>query len=729
MEEIVEVILKGFPQGRKENLVPILQSIQSRHGFLTDEHLQKVSKHLNIPINKIYGVATFYDQFRFKPAKDNAPPVQKKDILPGVLPSSDITFLMDKVLKNMSDDYRKEDRERLILLRKEKVAGPVIFIGTGSCGLHAGAGQTLEAIRKFVDENNSDAEIIEVGCIGICSEEPVMDVQIPGKSRISFKQVTPDKVQDILYSIFNRTVTFESLLGQYKSTISELWPNVPLMEQLPWFAIQQRNILKNTGITSPASIADYLALGGYKSLFKTVLSYIPSKVCDIIEQSELRGRGGAGYSTGKKWRITLTTAGDEKYLICNADESDPGAFMDRAIIEGDPHRLIEGIAIAAYAIGANNAYIYIRSNYPRAVELLEEAIRQAKEFEILGQNIFGSGFNLSISIHQGAGAFICGEETALISSFEGKRGLPRTKPPYPAEAGLFGKPTVVNNVETLVNVPSILENGPEWFKSIGTKTSKGTKIFSLKGDLKRTGFIEIPMGTRLRDIIYKIGGGPEENKTIKSVQIGGPMGIFLPENELDIEIGYESMDEVSAILGSGGLTVLDETTCMVDQSRLYMEFLQNESCGKCIPCREGSIRMLEILESITKRPREDSSHETLERFKGVVHIENLAQVIRSTSLCGLGQKAPNLIISSLKWFSEEFEEHIFNRTCPAGVCRNLRTFRIDVESCNGCNICQRKCPENAIIGIIKLPHFIVEEKCNGCGICFESCKFNAIVIK
>jgi NADH:ubiquinone oxidoreductase subunit F (NADH-binding)/Pyruvate/2-oxoacid:ferredoxin oxidoreductase delta subunit len=519
------------------------------------------------------------------------------------------------------------------------------------------------------------------------------------------------------------------LLGQYKSTRNEHWSNVPFIDQLPWFNKQQRNILKNTGIISPVSIADHISRGGYKSLYKTLLNYIPSKVCDIIEQSELRGRGGAGYLTGKKWRVALTTAGDEKYLICNADESDPGSFMDRAIIEGDPHRLLEGIAIAAYAIGANNAYIYIRSNYPRTIELLEETVRQAREYEVLGQNIFGSGFNLNIHIQKGAGAFICGEETALINSLEGRRGLPRTKPPYPAESGLFGKPTVVNNVETLVNVPSIIENGPAWFKNFGTKSSRGTKVFSLKGNLKRTGFIEIPMGIKLRDIIYEIGGGPRENKTIKAVQVGGPMGIFLPEQELNLEVGYESMDDKNIILGSGGLTVLDENTCMVDQSRLYMEFLQNESCGKCIPCREGSIRMLEILEMITKRPREDSSFETLERFKGVIQIENLAQVIKSTSLCGLGQNAPNLIISSLTWFREEFEEHIFNRFCPSGICRNLRTFRIDVESCNGCNICQKRCPENAIIGIIKLPHFIVEEKCNGCGICFEVCKFNAIFFK
>ena len=429
MEDPVESILKNFPPNRKENLVPILQSIQGLNGFLSDTSIQRVGKYLNIPSNKIYGVATFYDQFRFKPDREKQPEIKRKSMNPLILFPAEKSFLLEKVMKNMTDEFRKEDQEKLLLLRKEKVTTPVIFLGTGSCGLGAGANQTLEAINKYISGHKENANLVEVGCIGLCSEEPIMDVQLPGKARISFKQVTPEKVPDILDSIFNKTLNFDSVLGQYRNAQNEGWPNVPYIDQLPWFALQQRDLLRNTGIISPISISDYMARGGYRSLFKTVLNYIPSKVCDIIEQSELRGRGGAGYFTGKKWKLALTTAGEEKYLICNADESDPGAFMDRAIIEGDPHRLLEGIAIAAYAIGANNAYIYIRSNYPRAVELLEEALRQAKEYEILGQNIFGSGFNLTIHIHQGAGAFICGEETALINSLEGKRGLPRTKPP------------------------------------------------------------------------------------------------------------------------------------------------------------------------------------------------------------------------------------------------------------------------------------------------------------
>jgi NADH:ubiquinone oxidoreductase subunit F (NADH-binding)/NADH:ubiquinone oxidoreductase subunit E/Pyruvate/2-oxoacid:ferredoxin oxidoreductase delta subunit len=729
MEQSVESILKKYPPGRKEHLVPILQSVQKHDGYLSEETLQKVGKHVGIPINKIYGVATFYDQFRFKPGGKKDLESGRRSIGIAPVPHEYKTFLLEKVLKNIGDDFRKEDNEKLLVLRKEKVTKPIIYVGTGSCGQNSGALETYQAIQHFLAENNIDADLTEVGCLGLCSEEPIVDVQLPGKARISFRNITSEKIDGLLASVLSKNPDPKDILGQYRSNRNEAWPDVPFIEQLPWFALQQRTLLKNTGIISPLSIAEYMANGGYKSLFKTVLNYIPSKVCDIIEQSELRGRGGAGYFTGKKWKLALNTAGEEKYLICNADESDPGAFIDRAIIEGDPHRLLEGIAIASYAIGANNAFIYIRSNYPRAVEILEEAIVQAKEYEILGQNVFGSGYNLSITIHQGAGAYICGEETAMINSFEGKRGLPRTKPPYPAEYGLFGKPTVVNNVETLVNVPLIIEKGPSWFKNTGTKTSKGTKIFSLKGNISRSGFVEIPMGIKLRNIIYDIGGGTRDGKSVKAVLVGGPMGVFLSEPELDLEVGYESLDEVRVVLGSGGITVLDESVCMVNQSLQFMDFLQKETCGKCIPCREGSRRMFEILESISKRPRGETSHETLERFKGIVQLENLAKVIQSTSLCGLGQKAPNLIISSLNRFREEFEEHIFDRRCNANVCRNLRTFQVDVEKCNGCNVCQKKCPENAIIGTIKYPHFIVEDKCNGCGICFDCCKFSAIIIK
>ncbi|MDP4281066.1 MAG: NADH-ubiquinone oxidoreductase-F iron-sulfur binding region domain-containing protein [Bacteroidota bacterium] len=639
------------------------------------------------------------------------------------------SFLIDSVLTNLANDYSKEDSEKLSILRREKVIKPTVFIETGTSGIASGAMETLEAVEKYIKDHSIDADIVEVGSNGFWTEEPILDVQIPGKARLSFGRVTADRVDDLLSSVLNKTVNYESILGQYKNPKQEMWANIPFIHLHPFFINQQRVILKDTGVISPHSIEDYIANGGYRSFYKIVLNYTPVNVCDLMEQSELRGRGGGGYLTGKKWKNALNTEGEQKYIICNAEESDPGAFMDRALAEGDPHRLLEGIAIAAYAVGAGNAYIYVRSDYSRAVNILREAIRQAKEYNILGQNVFESGFSINIHIVQSAGAFVCGEETALIRSLESKRGMPWSKPPYPTETGLFNRPTVVNNVETLVNVPAIVENGPAWFRTLGSPSSRGTKLFSLAGKVNRKGFIEVPMGTTFRDIVYEIGNGAPEGRKIKAIQIGGPLGICLPESRLDVSTGFESLRELGATIFSGGLVILDEKVCMVHMTKYYMDFLRNETCGKCIPCREGTRRIYEILEAITRKPREESNHETLERFKGVVQLENLANVIHDTSLCGLGQNASNPVLSALKWFREEFEEHIFDRRCATGTCRGLRTFRIDPDSCNGCNICQKKCPENAIIGVPKNPHFIVDEKCTGCGICFESCKFNAIFIK
>ncbi len=638
-------------------------------------------------------------------------------------------FLVEKILKSYSTIFDKANSDRLALVKRDKVIHPVIYIGTGTCGLIAGAGNTLTAVEQYLEKNNLDAEIIHVGCIGLCSMEPLLDVQLPGKSRISFHHATEDIVEVLLDAVFHHLLLEETVLGQYKHPGHEDWANMPYVLQMPFFALQHRNILRNSGIISPWSVDDYIAHGGYRSLYKTVLNYTSDKVCEIVDQSELRGRGGGGYPTGKKWALALGTGSDQKYLICNADESDPGAFMNRAIIEGDPHRVIEGIAISAYAIGASNAYIYVRSDYEQSLVILEKALSQAKEYGFVGENIFNSGFNLHIHIRQGAGAFVCGEETALIASIEGKRGIPQSKPPFPAEKGLFGHPTIVNNIETLANIPSIMENGPGWFKSIGIRESRGTKIFSIAGKATHTGFIEIEMGTTISDIVVSIAGGTKGNKQLKAVQFGGPSGVCLPVQDLNTPVGYESLRALGSSLGLGGIIILDEDTCMVNLSKYFMEFLQKESCGKCIPCREGTRRMRNILEEITRRPREDSSHETLERFKGVVELESLAEVIRDTSLCGLGRNAPNPVLSSLKWFREEYEEHIFDRKCKAGICHDLRTFFIDVEACNGCNICKKKCPENAIIGSVKLPHFIVESKCTGCGICFDCCKFNAIYFK
>jgi NADH:ubiquinone oxidoreductase subunit F (NADH-binding)/Pyruvate/2-oxoacid:ferredoxin oxidoreductase delta subunit len=638
-------------------------------------------------------------------------------------------FLTEKVLKNYSGNYEKAVQEQLAQIRREKPAHPVIYLGTGSCGLTAGAGDTRQAIIRYLEKNNTDAYVVEVGCLGLCSSEPIMDVQLPGKARLSFHHVTADRVDDVLGSAFHHQVSPEMILGQYRNPVHEVWPNLPFLDQLPFLVHQQRIILRNSGIISPLLISDYLANGGYKSLYKTVLNYTADKVCEIVETSELRGRGGGGFPTGKKWRIAQNTGSDQKYLICNADESDPGAFMNRAIIEGDPHRVLEGITIAAYAIGAQNAFIHVRSDYTHSIAILELAVREAKACGIIGENIFGSGFGLNIHIRRGAGAYVCGEETALISSLEGKRGIPQTKPPYPAEKGLGGHPTIVNNIETLANIPAILENGPNWFKSIGTKESKGTKIFSITGKSVNTGFIEVPMGIPLSTVVRDIAGGVRNHKQLKAIQLGGPSGVCIPLKDLDTPVGYESLNEIGCSLGLGGMVVLDEDTCMVNLSRYFIEFLQKESCGKCIPCREGTRRMLQILDEVTRRPREESSHETLERFKGMMELESLAEVIRDTSLCGLGQNAPNPVLSSLKWFRDEYEEHIFDRKCRAGRCHDLRTFIIDTDICNGCNICFRKCPESAIIGTQRQPHFIIEAKCTGCGICFDSCKFNAIYFK
>lgn len=638
-------------------------------------------------------------------------------------------FLIEKVVKNYSGLYDPATAAALAKIKREKVSRPVIYIGMGTCGLIAGADKTYKAVGKYLQEKKIDGEMVSVGCLGLCTAEPIMDVQLPGKTRISFQHATEEKVEDMLDAVFHHTLLDENAIGQYRLPSAAEWGGLPFIDQLPFFALQRRNILRNIGIISPFDIHDYIARGGYRSLFKTVLNYTPVKVCEIVDQSGLRGRGGGGYPTGKKWSVALNAGSDQKYLICNADESDPGAFMERALLEGDPHRIIEGIAIAAYAIGASKAFIYIRSEYNHGLKIIQNALQQAKEYGFLGENIFGSGVNISIYIRQGAGAFICGEETALIASLEGKRGTPHEKPPYPAEKGLFGRPTIVNNVETIANIPSILENGPAWFKSIGSNGNTGTKIYSITGNCINSGIIEIALGTKLSDIVYSIAGGIKNGKQLKAVQLGGPSGVFIPPLQLDTPIGFESLQEIGASLGSGGMIILDENTCMVNLSKYFMEFLQKESCGKCIPCREGTKRMLEILEGVTRRPKEGNTHETLERFKGMVQLENLAEVIRDTSLCGLGKNAPNPVLSSLKWFREEYEEHIFDRVCQAGACHNLRTFFIDVDLCTGCNVCLKKCPENAIIGSVKMPHFIVEQKCTGCGICFDSCKFSAIYYK
>jgi NADH:ubiquinone oxidoreductase subunit F (NADH-binding)/Pyruvate/2-oxoacid:ferredoxin oxidoreductase delta subunit/(2Fe-2S) ferredoxin len=619
--------------------------------------------------------------------------------------------------------------KQLKVLRRDNVSVPVIFIGTGTCGLGAGAGKTKLTAQDYLTRHSIDATIIDVGCIGLCSSEPLMDIQLPGRKRISFEKVTSDKVDAILDKVFNNELPGNPVLGQFDLGEGEAWDGVPFMNEHPFFAPQTRVVLQNCGIIDPSSIEEYIAHGGYHTLVKTLQTKTPEEVCIIAEESGLRGRGGGGFPSGRKWSLAHQEQADQKYLICNADEGDPGAFMDRAVIEGDPHRLIEGMTIAAYAIGASKAYVYIRAEYPLAVKRLKNAISQAYDLGLLGSNVAGTSFSFDLLIKMGAGAFVCGEETALIHSIEGKRGMPRPRPPFPSTSGLFGKPTVINNVETFANVPAIFAKGAAWYSSIGTATSKGTKVFALSGKINLTGLVEIPMGTSIRDIIFKIGGGIRNDKKFKSVQIGGPSGGCITEQNLDIQIDYESLLKVGAMMGSGGLVVMDEDTCMVDVAKFFMDFIQRESCGKCIPCREGTRRMLEILESITKKPQNGNGYDALERFKGVMQLEKLGKIIKETSLCGLGQSAPNPVLSTLRWFRDEYEAHIYERICPAGACTDLRIFHIDVDKCTGCTVCSKKCPTGAIIGAKKTPHFIVEDKCIGCGSCQEACKFDAIYIK
>lgn len=638
-------------------------------------------------------------------------------------------FLVEKVLAVKADIKEREIADNLALMRHDTVNKPLVFIGSGTCGMVAGAGETYQNTVKYLSEKNIEAEIIKVGCIGLCSYEPVVDIQLPGKARISFRNITGDMVETLLDDVFNSEIPQELVIGQFSNERHNRWGNVPVISELPFFKFQHRIVLANCGIGNPDSISDYIARGGYHTYLKCIRNYTAEKICGIVDQSGLRGRGGGGYPTGRKWLTAHNAVSDQKYLICNAAESDPGAFMDRAIIEGDPHLLLEGLAIAAYSVGATKAYIYVMDEYSQAFTKLQQALGQMKEFGFTGYNVFDSGIDLRITLVKGPGAFVCGEETALINSIEGKRGMPRTKPPFPAIEGLFGKPTVINNVETLANVPYILRHGPQQFNTIGIPNARGTKVFALSGKAMVTGLVEVPMGTKIRDIIFKIAGGIKEGKDFKAVQLGGPSGSCIPVQQLDLQVDYETLWDAGAIIGSGGMIVMDENTCMVDMAKFFMNFLQKESCGKCIPCREGTRRIHEILENITRRPTGESGFEVLERFKGIMQLADLSEVIRDTSLCGLGQTAPNPLLSAMKWFREEFEEHVFDRKCRAGVCKELRLFSIEVDKCTGCVACLRKCPVNAIVGQPRQPHFIIEDKCIGCGICFDVCKFVAVKLK
>jgi len=622
-----------------------------------------------------------------------------------------------------------EEKELLLLLSRKRVERPLVMVNSSISGVVAGALETREAIRSYAAERALDVEICETGSLGLSSEEPLVAVQLPGRTRLYFRRVSADKVAHLLDDLRHAVVPESLLVGQLRREGQETWPEVPFLDEIPFFKLQQRVVMKHCGIIDPNSFGEYVARGGYVAFLRTIRSYTFTEVCDLVDQSGLQGRSGGGFPTAAKWRAAFQTPSDQKYIICNAEESDPGAFMDRTLMEGNPYQLLEGIAIAAYAIGSSRAYIYIRSEYTDAIRRISQAIIQLREVGLLGDNILDSGYNLQISLRKGPGAFVCGEETALIASLEGRRGMPSSKPPYPSTSGYLGRPTVVNNVETLSNLPAIVRKGPDWFRSMGMPACPGTKIFSVSGKAAMAGLVEVPMGTSFDRIVNDIIGGVQKGRELKAIHVGGPSGCTVPLEHMQLPVTFENMKEKGLVMGSGGILVLDDQSCVVNTIRYFMEYLDKQSCGKCIPCREGTRRMSEILGGITRKPVDEEGQTTLERFKGVMQLENLAEVMKDTSLCGLGQNAPNPVMSTLKYFRQEYEEHIFDRKCSSNSCTELRTWFIDVDLCTGCSICAKRCPTEAIIGTARHPYFIVQEKCIGCGICFEVCKFSAVYFK
>ena len=619
---------------------------------------------------------------------------------------------METEVRKLNIDIEQE-RQKAIELIKQQGLRVLVCNGTGC--IANGSNEVMAKFRELgadvsILSEHDKMTTVPTGCHGFC-EQGVL-VIIPDFD-ITYVKVKPDDVEEIVNSHIKDGKPVERLLYTDPKTGNHIYKN----EEINFYAKQTRTSLKNCGEINAECIDEAIAVGGYRALAKVLEQNNPDAVIEEIEKSGLRGRGGGGFPTGRKWRFTAANRGGKSYVVCNGDEGDPGAFMDRSVMEGDPHKLLEGMAIAGFAIGADEAYIYVRAEYPLAIKRLKIAIKQAEEKGFLGQNIMGSGFNFDIHIKEGAGAFVCGEETALLASIEGERGMPRPKPPFPANCGLFGRPTLINNVETLANVPVIIDKGADWFASFGTETSKGTKTFALTGEVNNTGLIEVPMGTTLREIVFDIGGGIRNGKKFKAVQIGGPSGGCLTEEHLDIPMDYDNLIKAGAMVGSGGLVVMNEDTCIVEVARFFMHFTQNESCGKCVPCREGTKNMLKILEKIVRGQGEMKDLDTL---------EELALAVKEGSLCGLGKTAPNPVLSTLKYFRDEYIAHIKDKRCPAGVCTALKVIKINEELCKGCTKCARNCPVGAIEGTVKNPHKINQEKCIKCGACISACPFKAI---
>ncbi|HJC74615.1 MAG TPA: NADH-quinone oxidoreductase subunit NuoF [Candidatus Mediterraneibacter faecavium] len=582
--------------------------------------------------------------------------------------------------------------------------------GTGCTS--SGSQRIRDRLEKEIAANGLSEEVgvVKTGCFGLCALGPVMIVYPEGTF---YSMVQEDDIPEIVseHLLKGRVVT--RLLYDETTKTDKIIP----LNETNFYKKQHRVALRNCGVINPENIEEYIGTGGYEALGIVLTEKTPEDVIQILLDSGLRGRGGAGFPTGLKWKFAAANEADQKYVCCNADEGDPGAFMDRSILEGDPHAVLEAMAIAGYAIGASQGYIYVRAEYPIAVKRLEIAINQAREYGLLGKNIFDSGFDFDIELRLGAGAFVCGEETALMTSIEGNRGEPRPRPPFPALKGLFQKPTILNNVETFANIPQIIVNGPEWFASMGTENSKGTKVFALGGKIHNTGLVEVPMGTTLREIVEEIGGGIPNGKKFKAAQTGGPSGGCIPAEHLDVPIDYDNLKKIGSMMGSGGLIIMDEDTCMVDIAKFFLEFTVDESCGKCTPCRIGTRRMLEILEKITKG---QATMEDLDK------LEELCYHLQSSSLCALGQTAPNPVLSTLRYFRDEYIAHIVDKKCPAGVCKDLLQYKIDPDKCKGCTLCARTCPADAIIGSVREVHMIDPEKCLKCGACIEKCRFGAI---